>query len=281
MNLSMISASVTMGQLQRKMDTLSHNMANSNTTGFKRREATFSDLLFQQVNNNTDTRYETGRLTPNGIRVGAGAKIAQTALRMEQGAIQNTDRRLDFAITQPNHFFEVQSVENGQAVNRLTRGGAFYLNEDPDNPGQLTIVNANGEYLLDGGGSRFTLPMNFSDIQLSETGELRVTLNDNVTTEELGQVQLIHVLKPHLLEAVGDTHFTIPNLENLGLVDTDMFEQVPGNEGRLMQNALEQSNVNIGQEMNELLQTQRHYQFNARALSMADEMNGLINGIRR
>ncbi|ADC49410.1 flagellar hook-basal body protein [Alkalihalophilus pseudofirmus OF4] len=281
MNLSMISASVTMGQLQRKMDTLSHNMANSNTTGFKRREATFSDLLFQQVNNNTDTRYETGRLTPNGIRVGAGAKIAQTALRMEQGAIQNTDRRLDFAITQPNHFFEVQSVENGQAVNRLTREGAFYLNEDPDNPGQLTIVNANGEYLLDGGGNRFTLPMNFSDIQLSPTGELRVTLNDNVTTEELGQVQLIHVLKPHLLEAVGDTHFTIPNLENLGLMDADMFEQVPGDEGRLMQNALEQSNVNIAQEMNELLQTQRHYQFNARALSMADEMNGLINGIRR
>ncbi|KMJ56375.1 flagellar basal body rod protein FlgG [Bacillus sp. LL01] len=281
MNLAMISSSVTMGQLQRKMDTVSHNIANSNTNGFKRRESTFSDLLFQQVNNQTDTRYETGRLTPNGIRVGAGAKIAQTALRLEQGSIQNTDRQLDFAITEPHHFFEVESIEGGQAVTQLTRDGAFYLNEDPTNPNRLTIVNGNGEFLLDGAGNRFSLPMNFTDINLSPTGQIQVTLNDNETTENIGQVQLIHVLKPHLLEAHGDTSFRIPDLAALGLVEADVTQQVPGGEGKLMQNALEASNVNIGHEMNELLNMQRHYQFNARAVSMADEMNGLINGIRR
>ncbi|MEC2073460.1 flagellar hook-basal body protein [Alkalihalophilus marmarensis] len=280
MNLSMISASVTMGQLQRKMDTLSHNMANSNTTGFKRREATFSDLLFQQVNNNTDTRYETGRLTPNGIRVGAGAKIAQTALRMEQGAIMQTGRELDFAIAERDHFFEVESVENGQATSYLTRDGSFYLSEDPQNPNALTIVNAKGDFLLDGGGNRFTLPMNFSEIKLSATGELEAILNDG-TTQDLGQLQLIRVLKPHLLEAAGDSGFKIPDLAGLGFAEADVFEQVPGDEGRLIQSSLEASNVNIGQEMTELVNAQRHYQFNARALSMADEMNGLINGIRR
>ncbi len=277
----MISASVTMGQLQKKLDTLAHNISNTNTTGYKRRESTFSDLLFRQVNNQTDTRYETGRMTPNGIRVGAGAKIAQTAIRLDQGSIIETGRQLDFAIAERDHFFEIGTTEGGVETSYLTRDGAFYLSEDPANPQSLTIVNSSGNYLLDGNGQRFSLPMNFTDLTLSSNGDLQATLNDG-TTEELGQINLIRVLKPQVLEALGDTNFRFPDdLAALGLVDEDVFEQVPGNEGRLIQSAIEGSNVDIAKEMSELMNTQRHYQFNARAISMADEMNGLVNGIRR
>lgn len=280
MNTSMIAASVTAGQLQRKLDTLSHNIANTNTTGFKRRETTFSDLLFQQVNNQTVTSMEGGRLTPNGLRVGVGAKIAQTALRLDQGPLRQTDRELDFAIAQKNHFFRIGVIENGQQVERLTRDGAFYLSEDPENPELLTIVTSNGDFLLDGGFNRINVPMNFQSISLSTEGFLRATLNDG-TIEDLGQLALTQIHKPQLLEATGDNLYRIPDLAALGFAEEDVFEEVPGNAGRLVQGSLEGSNVDLSREMSELLTTQRHYQFNTRSISMADEMSGLINGIRR
>ncbi|GAE33657.1 flagellar hook-basal body protein [Halalkalibacter akibai] len=279
MNTSMIAASVTMGQLQRKLDTISHNIANSNTTGFKRREATFSDLLFQQVNNMSATQYEGGRLTPDGIRVGAGAKIAQTALRLEQGPMIATERELDFAITEKNHFFRIQTVENGNQVERLTRDGTFYLSEDPNNPQQLTIVTKNGDFVLNENGNRINVPLNFKSISLSGDGQLLVTLNDG-TIQNGGQFALARVLKPQLLDAVGENLYRFPDFAALGLVPGDVFENV-GMAGRVSQGFIEGSNVDLGREMNELIMTQRHYQFNSRAISMSDEMSGLINGLRR
>ncbi|WP_017726031.1 flagellar hook-basal body protein [Halalkalibacterium ligniniphilum] len=279
MNGSLISASVTMGQLQRKLDTLSNNLANSNTTGFKRREATFSDLLFQQVNNQT-VQQEGGRLTPNGLRVGSGARLGETAVRLEQGAIRETGRMLDFAIAHPNHFFEVATNVNGEMVTRLTRDGAFYLSEDPDNPNALTLVTSNGDYLLDGEQQRINIPLNYKEITLSKEGNLTITLLDD-TVVDAGQLQLISVIKPQLLEAVGGNHFQMPDLAALGYAEADVFEVVPGDEGNLMQRSLEASNVDMSREMTELLNTQRHYQFNARSISIADDMMGLVNGLRR
>lgn len=279
MNTSMIAASVTMGQLQRKLDTISHNIANTNTTGFKRREATFSDLLFQQVNNQSATQYEAGRLTPDGLRVGSGAKIAQTALRLEQGPLITTDRQLDFAIAEKNHFFQIETVENGNAVQRLTRDGTFYLSEDPANPQQLAIVTSNGDFVLNSTGNRINVPMNFQSISLSAAGQLLVTGNDG-TIQNIGQFGLAHVLKPQLLDAVGDNLYRLPDFAALGIAAGDVFENVAvGN--RVSQGFLEGSNVDLGREMNELVMTQRHYQFNSRAISMADEMTGLVNGLRR
>ncbi|WP_100405695.1 flagellar hook-basal body protein [Bacillus solitudinis] len=280
MNTSMISASVTMGQLQRKLDTISHNITNSNTTGFKRREATFSDLLSQQVYNQHDLSKEGGRLTPFGLRVGSGARIAQTALRLDQGSLIPTDRELDFAIAEKNHFFQVQSSENGEQQNRLTRDGAFYLSEDPDNAGLLTIVNSNGDFLLDANGNRINLPLNFQAINVSNTGGLSVTLDDG-TAQNIADLSLIRVIKPQLLESIGDNYYRIPDVATLGFAEQDVFEAVAAGEALLSQGSLEGSNVDLGREMSELIATQRHYQFNTRAVSMADEMSGLVNGLRR
>ncbi|BAB07456.1 flagellar hook-basal body protein [Halalkalibacterium halodurans] len=280
MNLSMISASVTMGELQKKLDTLSHNIANSNTTGYKRREASFSDLLFQQVNTNKATQYETGRLTPNGIRVGSGAKVSQTALRMEQGTLTTTDRALDFAIANPSSFFEIETVVDGNPVTRLTRDGAFYLTANPNNDNLLQLVTQNGDYLLDSAGNRINIPATFEEITLTDQGTLQVTM-PNGANVQAAQLQLIQVMKPQLLEAVGGNMFQLPDLAALGFAENEVYAAVGAGGGAVVQGTLEGSNVDIGREMTDLIETQRNYQFNARSVSMADQMMGLVNGLRR
>ncbi|MBP3953186.1 flagellar hook-basal body protein [Bacillus suaedae] len=279
MNTSMIAASVTMGQLQKKIDTVSHNMANASTTGYKRREATFSDLLFQQVNNQTVPSKEVGRLTPLGLRVGSGARIAQTALRLDQGSMIPTDRELDFALTERDQFFRIESIENGVATERLTRDGAFYLTESEEAPGQWSLVTSSGSYVLGADGNRMNVPDNFKSISLSN-GQLVATMGDG-TTQALGQLGLTQVLKPQLLEGVGDNLYQLSDFAALGFAEADVIQAVGLNQQALSQGMLEGSNVDIGQEMSELLTAQRHYQFNARSISMADDMSGLINGIRR
>ncbi|NEU30386.1 flagellar hook-basal body protein [bacterium LRH843] len=279
MNASHIAA-VTAGQLQRKIDTISNNIANANTTGFKRRETTFSDLLHQQVHNQSAIQKENGRMTPYGLRVGVGAKIASTALRLDQGSLIETKRELDFAIAEKNHFFRIGTTENGIQETQLTRDGSFYLSIDPDQEDRLTIVTANGDYLLDGGFTRISVPADFRSISLSKEGYLQA-VRQNGEIEELGQLALTHVHKPQLLESMGGNLFRLPDAAALGFEDGDLFEEVPGNEGLLVQGSLESSNVDLAREMSELLQVQRHYQFNTRSISIADEMAGLVNGIRR
>ncbi|GAF65044.1 flagellar basal-body rod protein FlgG [Bacillus sp. TS-2] len=279
MNRSMISASVTMNQIQKQLDTISHNLANSQTTGFKRREANFHDLLSQQLQNQSRPQDEIGRLTPMGLSVGAGAKVAQTTLRMEQGALQNTDRELDFAILEKHHFFRIEAENGLETVERLTRAGNFYLTANPDNLDTLTLVTANGDFLLDNEGNRLTIPANFDSFQLHSNGQLLATLNDG-TVEEVAQLGLRQILNPQLLNSVGENAFELQDIEALGYAEADVFVDVVGNDANLMQNALEQSNVDMSKEMNNLIIAQRHYQFNSTAISMADQMSGLVNGIR-
>lgn len=277
MNRSMIMASVSMGQLQKKLDTISNNVANVNTNGFKRRDVQFQDLLFQQLNNQIVGTQETGRNTPNGIRIGSGAKVAQTNIRMEQGAIITTDRPLDLAFSEKGLFFEVlPTEENGER--RFTRDGAFYLSPNPDNADEVFLVTSNGDFVMSSEGEAITLPAGYESIKVSESGVLSVTMNG--AEEQVARLQINRVTKPQLLENIGDNFFTFPNLEELELEFGDVLELVPENEGKLIQGALEGSNVDLSKEMTELILSQRNYQFNSRSISMADQMMGLVNNLR-
>ncbi|MDQ0207017.1 flagellar hook-basal body protein [Alkalicoccobacillus murimartini] len=270
MNISSNIASVTMGQLQSKLDTISHNVANSETTGFKKRDVSFSDLLSQQYNNQPT---EGNRLTPPGLRVGSGAKIAQTRLSNEPGIAMQTGRTLDFALTNGYHFFQVERNDNGASETRLTREGAFFLTENPTNDQELVIANENGFYLLDDNGERMTVPYTFESLQMTANGQLEAQLQDG-TVAVVGQMALVEVAKPQLLEAAGHTDFLMPQGDNRTQI-------LAGSDQWIQQGALEGSNVDMAKEMSDLILTQRQYQFNARSLSMADEMSGIINGIRR
>ncbi|TSB48595.1 flagellar hook-basal body protein [Alkalicoccobacillus porphyridii] len=270
MNISSNIASGTMRQLQSKLDIISHNVANSETTGFKKRDVSFSDLLHQEYSNQPT---EGNRLTPPGLRVGSGAKIAQTRLSNEPGIAMQTGRMLDFALTNGYHFFQVERNDNGASDTRLTREGAFFLTENPANPEELVIANENGFYLLDANGERMTVPYTFESLQLMANGQLEARLQDG-TVAAVGQIGLMQVAKPQLLEAAGETDFLMPDGEN-------RMQAIAATDQLVQQGALEGSNVDMAKEMSDLILTQRHYQFNARSLSIADEMSGLINGIRR
>src|SRR5690625_991914 len=127
MSRAMIQAAVTMNQLQQKLDVIGNNLANSQTTGYKSRQSEFSSLLFQQINNLNHPQNSTLRLTPDGLRVGNGAKLGSVNVNNENGTIQQTDRDLDVALLQKNHYFQVEVTENNETETRYTRDGSFYL----------------------------------------------------------------------------------------------------------------------------------------------------------
>lgn len=279
MNRAMINASVTMGQIQRQIDTIANNIANVNTIGYKRREVTFSDLLFQQVNNQLVPSQEVGRLTPNGIRVGSGAKVAQTAVRMNQGNLQKTDRELDVAITQKDQFFQVQVYDNGEMQVRYTKDGSFYFSPNPNNPNELYLVTGQGHFVL-GQNGPIVIPANHQGITISENGLISIT-DENGNIQDVAQLELVRVHRPQMLEQIGENLFALPdNLVELGYVPADILNVIPPAEVSVRQGYIEMSNVDLSKELTDLINAQRSYQFNARSVTMADQMLGLINSIR-
>lgn len=278
MNQSMLTATASMNQLQKKLDVISNNLANTNTHGYKRRDVQFSDLLFQQLNNQPVAGQETGRNTANGIRIGSGAKVAQTSVRMEQGVLMHTDRPLDLAMMEKGIFFEVLPTEDSDQ-RRFTRDGAFYLSENPNNLEELHLVTGDGDFVMSREGKAIVIPTNYDTIKVSDAGTINVTLKDG-NVLNVGDLQLVRVTKPQLLENLGNNFFAFPNLAELNLAFADVLGQVPQNEGKLMQGSLEASNVDLGTELSELMIAQRSYQFNTRSISIADQMMGLVNNVR-
>ncbi|MGE7092685.1 flagellar hook-basal body protein [Lysinibacillus sp. NPDC048646] len=276
---TMITATNTMGQLQNKLDTISNNIANSNTHGFKTQESTFNELLYQQFNNDKQDRAE--RQTPVGIRYGAGAKLGQIQTNHKQGSLQTTNRDLDFAFTKSKQYFNIlmPDGENGSKT-VYTRQGDFYLS--PLNNGTTMVVNADGYPLADASGQAITLPDSVKSFGISNGGVLEATdANGNIIRTDLAVTEL---QKPQLMEHISGTYIGLPNnLAELGYNQAEVLTELQGvNRQQIgMQNGmLEMSNVNLSKEMTDLIQTQRSYQFNARAVTLADQMLGLINGIR-
>lgn len=276
---TMITASNTLTQLQQKLDTVSNNVANANTAGYKTKEATFSELLYQQYNN--DKLDEVVRQSPVGIRYGVGAKVAQIQRNEKQGSLQKTDRDLDIAFTKEKQYFNILMPDGNNGTRVVySRQGDFYVT--PLDNGQMMLVNGDGYPVSDSNGQAIYFPQNVSSFGLSEDGTLHVNYPDGEKlTFELGITQ---ILKPQLMEHISDTYIGIPN--NFNELQYNVNDVLIDLQGVNRQNvgitngALEMSNVDLSKEMTELIQTQRSYQFNARAVTIADQMLGLINSIR-
>ncbi|UII55708.1 flagellar hook-basal body protein [Cytobacillus spongiae] len=280
MNRTMITATNTLSQLQKQMDIISHNLSNVDTTGYKRREATFTDLLFQQFNNQPSAQSEIGRLTPNGIRQGTGAKLAQSQIVMKQGNIKTTDRPLDTAFTKEGQFYKVLvQNEQGSAV-RYTRDGAFYLT--PLSNTENMLVTGDGYPVLDENDNPITFTGSPKDYTVSPTGQFVIRMDNG--GDQAFNLGVIQVNKPQYLEQKGNNLAGLPdNLDQLGVTEQDIFTELTGalrNQVSVQQGVLEQSNVDMAKEMTELINVQRSYQFQARSVNMADQMMGLVNGIR-
>lgn len=274
---TMLSATNTMSQLQQKMDTVSTNIANSNTTGYKARNTTFNELLYQQFNNDKEDT-AAPRESELGIRIGVGAQIAQTQLNTKVGTMSQTGRKLDFALTKENQYFTFNDANTGDML--LSRQGNFYLS--PNEQNGTDLVNSEGLSVADGNGEAITFAKDIADFTISPNAELQVTFTDGTTeTRNLGIAQ---VDKPNLLEQdqgkylrySADIAAEFQNIDEVAyLLEGDNRREIDVQGG-----ALEGSNVDLSKEMSELISAQRSYQFNARTVTMADQMLGLINSVR-
>ncbi|WML46593.1 flagellar hook-basal body protein [Neobacillus sp. PS3-34] len=276
MNRTMITATNTLNQLQKQMDIISNNLANLDTTGFKSRQATFSDLLYSQFDNQPNKTAETNRLTPNGIRQGVGAKLGQVQINLKQGALKQTGRQLDMALQSEGQFFKVL-VQNGTTSSvQYTRDGSFALS--PVSEKEVMLVNSAGNPILDENNHPIIINGDASDYSVEGNGKLTVKMTNG--TNQLVNLGVIQVNKPQFFEQKGTN--LIGLAENAGQT-AGVFTDLNGTLRRQIsvgQGVLEQSNVDMGKEMTELVNVQRAYQFQARAVTMADQMEGLVNGIR-
>lgn len=273
----MLNATNTMNQLQRQLDTIGHNIANVETVGYKNRQSSFQELLVQQSNNQTLNQYENIRNTPLGIRMSSGAGLAQTKLILTQGSLKNTDRMLDFAVAKEDQFFTVQVMENGESSTQFTRNGIFYLS--PINNSEVMLVTAEGHPVLDSNEQPIVLPETVKEVKLQPEGVILAELtNGQAIARELGIAQ---VIRPQMLEARPGSLFALPPAEVANPQDVVGFIQgATRDDINLKQGMLEQSNVDLASEMTEMTLMQRSYQFNARSVQFADQMMGLVNGLK-
>lgn len=275
---TMITATNTLTQLQKHIDTISNNIANSSTTGYKAQQANFSELLYQQFNNEKFDR--TVRQSPAGVRYGVGAYVSQIQSNQAQGNLQMTNRDLDIAFTKEDQYLNILMPEGNGTRLVYTRQGNLYVS--PLGDGTVMLVNSQGHAVADANGNRIILSDDVSSFGLSNTGTLNVTYSDGQTAQiDLGITQ-IH--KPQLLEYIGDSYISLPrNLAELGYNEQDLLVNLQGGaraNASIVNGALEMSNVDLSKEMTDLINAQRSYQFNSRAITIADQMLGLINGIR-
>ena len=275
---TMVTATNTLTQIQKQLDTVSNNIANSATTGYKSQQANFSELLYQQFNNDKFDR--TLRQSPVGIRYGVGAHLSQIQSVQKQGNIQQTGRDLDVAFMKENQYLNILMPEGDTTRLVYSRQGNLYVS--PIEDGTVMLVNGQGHAVADANGNPIILPDDVNSFTLTETGTLNVSFITGQPIQiELGVTQ---IQKPQVMESIGDTYIGLPdNLEELGYAQQDILINLQDGARSnisIKNGALEMSNVDLSKEMTDLIAAQRSYQFNSRAITIADQMLGLINGIR-
>ncbi len=275
---SMITATNTMGQLQKQLDTIGHNLANIDTQGYKREQTAFSELVRQQFNNQTDAEAEIGRFgTELGITQGTGARL-NSSLVFSQGTLKQTGRSLDIAFTSPNQLLQIDVDGETQ----YTRDGSLYLSPTADGTNRLQLTTAEGRNVLDENGNPIIFEENFKEIQISQDGTITAVPNNDNDLPQVFGLGVVQVNRPQLLIQAGNNRYSLS--ENLGDVQLDeIFTYLEGalrGEVSMQQGALEMSNVDLSKEMTDMMVSQRSYQMNAKTITMGDQMMGLINGVR-
>ncbi|QAY67729.1 flagellar hook-basal body protein [Paenibacillus protaetiae] len=277
MNSSMINAMTSLGSLQQKLDVLADNIANSNTVGYKRKEASFADLL-DTAYKQPDPFMKPGRMTPSGFNQGWGTRLASIQTNYEQGPLKETGVDTDLAI-EGNAMFQVEAG-GGHAY---TRSGAFQLTSlangdtilatEQGYPVVAQVRDTDGK-LIDG---RIVVPPNYK-IQVAADGTVTGESPDG-EQEELGRIKLMQVNRPSALSEAADNMYVVEP----GMNENDVLQQAEpsaDNGIAVRQRYLEQSNVDLSNEVTELINVQRAYQLAARALSSSDTMMGLANNMR-
>ena len=259
---SLSTAGTGMLAQQTNVDVISHNIANMNTTGYKRQRAEFQDLLYQNVARPGSATGGTDAKMPTGIQVGAGVKTAGIYRISEQGALQQTDNRYDLGI-QGRGYFQI-TLPSGETG--YTRDGSFQLSD------QGELVTVDGFQVQPG----ITIPQGAVDVVVSKTGEVQVKVAGSPDMQTVGQLQLATFMNEAGLEAQGGNLFMETAASGQATVTA------PGDPGlgTLMQGFVEASNVNPVSEITALITAQRAYEMNSRVVKTADEMLATTSQLR-
>ncbi len=243
---------------QKSMQVTSNNLANVNTNGFKKDRANFEDLFYQTVRQ-PGAQANQDNLLPSGLMLGTGSRVVGTEKIHSQGNVQQTERNLDVAI-EGKGFFQVLRPDGGVGY---TRDGAFQLNEQ----GQLVT---SGGHLLE---PMIEVPEDAESITIGQDGTVSAKMPGDAEPDEIGQIELADFINPSGLEPVGENMF----VETAASGAPEVGAPGEGHFGSVMQGALETSNVNIAEELVNMIENQRGFETNTRAISTTDEMLQFLN----
>lgn len=236
---------------QSRLDIIASNIANVNTAGYKSSRADFQDALYTRMKD------PVGNAEQNNLLRGSGVLLGATCRDFTDGAVQETDGKLDFALSNEGFFM----LEGAQGQRLYTRDGNFSLSEEN---GKSYLVSGDGCYVLSDQGQRIAVP---------DTGSISVTQDGALSSDgtKVGNLGIV----------------TFDNIQGLSAVGNSCFQETAasGNayvaqNAAVTQGSLEKSNVDLGQEMTLMMRTQRAFTLTSRALQTADEMDGLANNMR-
>lgn len=253
MNQALWIAKTGLDAQQTRMEVVSNNIANVNTTGFKRERAVFEDLLYQNIsqvgaNSTQDTQL------PSGFSIGTGVRVVATEKLHSQGKLTNTGNTFDMAV-QGKGFFQILMPDGSLAY---TRDGSFQVNQD----GQL--VTATGYQVQ----PAISVPEGALSVTIGSDGTVSALLPGSNTPTQIGSLQLTNFINPAGLQPIGQNLLLESGSSGAPQTGTPGLNGL----GTLTQGSVESSNVNIAEELVNMIETQRAYEMNSKAIQSADQM---------
>ena len=238
---------------QTQLDVISHNLANVSTTGYKRANAVFEDLMYQNLRQVGANSSEQSQL-PTGLQLGLGVRTVATSRSFTQGSMQQTSNQLDVAI-KGSGFFQVTQPDGTIGY---TRDGSFQVDA------QGRLVTSSGLPVANG----ITVPTGATNVSIATDGTVSATVSGQAAPQTIGTLALANFVNPAGLEPKGDNLYAetaASGQPNGGTAGTNGL-------GTVMQGFLETSNVNVVQELVSMIQTQRAYEMNSKAIQTSDQM---------
>lgn len=255
-------AATGMEAQQTRVETISNNLANMNTTAYNPRRAEFADLHYQQVRQPGSVNAADGSILPAGVQLGLGVRTAAVSMQVEQGSLRQTSNQLDVAI-EGDGYIEIELPGGGAAY---TRDGAL------KRTGEGLLVNSEGFAVVPG----VTIPNDARSVVINADGDVIALFADQVDGEILGRLTLATFVNDKGLEALGGNLFSETAASGPPTVGDAGVE----GRGTFRQGFLEQSGVDPVREITELIEAQRGYEMNAKVITAADEMLGATVRIR-
>lgn len=258
MTRALYTAATGMQAQQQNVDNIANNLANASTVGFKRTRLEFQDLLYQNLRTPGASANASTQL-PVGLQIGLGARSISSERLFSQGDFKQTENPLDMVI-EGSGFFQVR-LANGEMA--YTRAGSFHLNAE----GQ--VVTATGESLE----PAVTVPREATSITIGTDGTVSVTMPGQANAQNVGQIQLASFANPAGLEAIGRNLFKETAASGSATTGSPDSQGL----GRVNQGFIENSNVNVVEELVSMIAAQRAYETNSKVITAADRMLGTIN----